>query len=260
MTVFEAFLLGVIQGFTEFLPISSSGHLVFAQYLLGITTPTLTFDIFIHFTTLFAICIYFAKDIRNITKREIILLIVGTIPAVFVGLFLKDSIEAAFNSVRYVSLELIASGAINYWIYRKLKKPSEVEKEIDSFENVSFKQALFVGIGQAIAISPGISRSGTTVLTGLLNNFSRDKAFRFSFLLAIPAILGASVLEAIDVIQDPTLLSDISWQSYLAGGLAAFVVGLLSLKLFEYVIKKAQMHYFAAYCVILGVVMFVVSS
>lgn len=258
MTVIEALLLGIIQGFTEFLPISSSGHLVFAQYLLGINTPTLTFDIFIHFTTLFAIIVYFAKDLLKITKKEIILLIIGTIPAVFVGLFFKDIIEAAFNSIRYVSLELIASGAINFWIYKKLKKPSDTE--IQSLEDVSYKQALFVGIGQAIAISPGISRSGTTVLTGLLNNFSREQAFRFSFLLAIPAIMGASVLGAIDVIQDPSQLAQISLQSYFVGGLAAFVVGLLSLKLFEYVIKKAQMHYFAAYCVVLGVLMFIISS
>lgn len=257
MTVVEALLLGIIQGFTEFLPISSSGHLVFAQYFLGIDEPTLAFDIFIHFTTLFAIIIYFFRDILQIRKKELILLFVGTLPAVFVGLFFKDLIEAAFNSVRYVSLELIASGGINFWIYKKLKQPET--NTIDKLEAVSLKKAFFIGIGQAIAISPGISRSGTTVLTSLLNGLSREQAFRFSFLLAIPAILGATVLETIDIIQDPTILQTINPITYLVGGIAAFVVGLLSLKLFEYVIKKAQMHYFGVYCVILGVLMLIVT-
>lgn len=258
MTTFEALLLGIIQGFTEFLPISSSGHLVFAQYFLKINAPTLAFDVFIHFTTLFAIILYFSKDLKNITRRELTLLAVGTLPAVFVGLFLKDWVELAFNSIRYVSLELIASGIINFWIFSRLKH--HADSELKEVSQLSYKQAILVGIGQAIAISPGISRSGTTVLSGLLNNFSRDLAFRFAFLLAIPAILGATVLEAVDVYQDPTSLQGINLEAFLVGGVAAFIVGLGSLKLFEFVIKKAQMHYFGVYCIVLGLLMFFITS
>lgn len=261
MNAVDAVLLGVVQGLTEFLPISSSGHLVFAQYFLGITKSNLTFDIFIHFTTLFAILVYFKKDVLALRQKEIKLLLIGTIPAVIVGLLFRNIIELAFTSFTYVSLELIATGIINILIYRKLRQPqTEAGGEL---KDITSKQSFLVGIGQAIAISPGISRSGTTVLAGLMNGMSRETAFHFSFLLAIPAILGAVSLEVLSLLSDSKVYAEalqIPISSYLLGGVTAFIFGLLSLKIFEYVIQKAQLHYFGFYCIALGIVMYFITG
>lgn len=258
MTSLEALILGAIQGFTEFLPVSSSGHLVLAQHFLHITDSTLAFDIFIHFTTLLAVIIYFRKTIAEITKKELQLLAVGTVPAIFVGIFLKDLIEGAFNSIAYVSAEMIITGVICLLINRKLQERSS-DTKVTLLHDISFKQALIIGLGQAIAISPGISRSGTTVLVALKQNIAREQAFHFSFLLVIPAILGASILELYSIFNNPGSASGISPSSYIIGGIAAFIVGLGSLKLFEYVMKEAKIQYFGVYCIILGIVSFLIT-
>jgi len=258
VTVGQGLFLGAIQGLTEFLPISSSGHLVIFQQLLGLTEPVLTFDVFIHMGTLLAILIFFGRSLFKVTFREWVLVAIGTVPAAAVGILFKDQIAAMFSSGRTVGLELIVSGCINFYTDRKLnpRKPgkdnsSKLEGN-QTTEQLTPLKSIGIGIAQAIAIIPGISRSGSTVAGAVAFGLKREEAFRFSFLLAIPALLGAGVLEAKDVLSADSLSIEVA--PYLAGVIAAFGFGLASLALFRYVINKAKLEWFGWYCVILGVI------
>ena len=244
MNLFQAAVLGVVQGFSEFLPISSSGHLVLFQAYFGINEGAVVFDVFLHFATLLAVLIYFRKDILLITKKEILAIIVASIPAGIVGLFFESSVEKAFSSLFIVGVFLMISGILNFITEYKLKNQKVVKNE------VGLKEALLFGLFQAIAVLPGISRSGSTVSIGSMQNIDRKKTFRFSFLMVIPVIFGANLVHLFRVINgdalsiDPALL--------LVGGVLAFISGILSLKIFEYVISKAKMNYFGIYCFIVG--------
>lgn len=255
MTIWQAALLGVVQGLTEFLPVSSSGHLVLLQQLFGIHQSTLTFDVAIHLGTLVAILIFFGMSLLKVTRREWVLVAIGTIPAVIVGVVFKDQIEALFANDRFVGLELIISGFINFYADRKLNPKLQATKAELKTEP-SWKDSILIGLAQAVAIVPGISRSGSTVASGLSLGISREQAFRFSFLLAIPALLGAGVLEAVDILQTGAV--DVSLAVLGVGTLAALVSGLLSLRLFRYVIDKAKLDWFGWYCLVLGLVVLVV--
>ena len=244
MTIGQAFLLGLVQGVTEFLPISSSGHLVLLQQWFGFTESLLTFDIFLHLATLVAILIFFGRSLFEVTRREWVMVAIGTLPAVVIGLFFKDQIEAMFMATTYIGLELIMTGLINFYIDYKVKQPSP-ERELTP------TNSLVIGMAQAVAIIPAISRSGSTVAGAMASGLKRETAFRYSFLLAIPALAGAGVLELKDVIEVGGL-NQIDWTVYLIGCLAAFVSGLASLGLFRYVINKAQLKWFGWYCLLLG--------
>lgn len=244
MNLFQAAVLGVVQGLSEFLPISSSGHLVLVQNYFGINEGAVVFDIFLHFATLLAVLIYFRKDILKITKKELLIIVVASIPAGIVGIFFEASIEQAFSSLLLVGLFLIFSGVLNFITEYKLKNQKQVKKE------VGIKEALIIGIFQAIAVLPGISRSGSTVSAGSMQNIDRKKTFRFSFLMVVPVIFGANLIHLLRVINGDPLAIDPS--ILLAGGSLAFVSGMLSLKVFEYVIDKAKMNYFGLYCLIVG--------
>lgn len=255
MTIWQAALLGIIQGLTEFLPVSSSGHLVIFQQLFGISESALTFDVVIHLATLVAIFIFFGRSLFKVTRREWFLVALGTIPAVIVGVVFKDQIKALFANDKLVGLELILSGFINFYTDRRLKQPqtpTETANALPMGHQVTWQKSVMIGIAQAIAIVPGISRSGSTVAAGVGLGISREAAFRFSFLLAIPALLGAGVLEFIDVVQTGSL--GVSVPILAVGSLTALVSGVLSLGLFKYVINKAKLAWFGWYCVALGVV------
>ncbi|MBT3250139.1 MAG: undecaprenyl-diphosphate phosphatase [Candidatus Pacebacteria bacterium] len=246
MTGLEAIFLGMVQGATEFLPVSSSGHLVLAQDLLGWGQPDLTFDVWLHFSTLLAVVIFFWKDLLSLTKKEALVILVASIPAALVGLFFEDAISGLFGSTKIVASTLLVTGVFNLITANIIKKRS-VEKESSA---ISFKQGFFVGLFQALAIIPGISRSGSTVLAGSLQGLDRLKAFRFSFMLSLPVILGASSLQFIKVIKSGAI-SQIN-ADFLFAAVAAFLTGLLSLHVFKYVIKKARLDWFGYYCLILG--------
>lgn len=253
MTILEAILLGAVQGLTEFLPISSSGHLLLFQQILGVEGVGLTFDVVVHLATLIAIIIFFGRSLLRLSKHEAILIGIGTIPAVLVGVLLKDQIEVLFASDKLLGLELMATGGINFYIDRKLKnKTEDIEMDVQT-RSITSKKSLLIGVGQAIAIIPGISRSGTTVAAGVGLGLDREQAFRFSFLLAIPALAGAGLLQLIDLIQGGTT-EVINLPAYLAGAISALVFGLLSLRLFKQVMSSARMELFGWYCVILGAV------
>jgi len=247
MNLLDAILLGLVQGLAEFLPISSSGHLVLVENLLGAHQTGVAFDVFLHFSTLLVVFIYFRKDILSIKLKELKLIAIASIPAVTIGLLFRHQLEAMFGSVLAVSLLLIITGIINLVTDRKLEK---TKKNHDANKEITLKSAFIIGLFQAFAILPGISRSGSTVAGGILQNIDRKKAFRFSFLMVIPVILGASGLQLLDVLSSG--LGDINIIALFVGGATAFISGFLSLRVFEYVIKKARLKVFGYYCIALG--------
>jgi undecaprenyl-diphosphatase len=252
MNVIEAIVLGLVQGLSEFLPISSSGHLVLVESMLGITIDTLSFQVAVHFASLLAVIIYFWKDIVKITSRELRLILVASIPVGLVGFLFKNQIETFFNSVILVSILLLITGVLNILTDKKLKTAiveSDEGKNDVSIE-FSYKQVFVIGLFQMLALLPGLSRSGFTVAGGVFQNVDRRKAFKFSFLMLIPVILGASLLQVLEIVKFG--LNGISLPSLLFGSVAAFISGYFSLKIFEYVITSAKLKIFGIYCLILG--------
>lgn len=243
MNYFQAVILGVIQGITEFLPISSDGHLSIAQQFFGLK-EVLSFDVFLHLATLIAVIIFFWHDIWKLKIKDWLIVAIGTIPAVIMGLWVKDWLESLMHSPIYVGLFLILSGTFNFVSHYLMKHPPE------KFVPVTWKKALFIGTLQASAIMPGLSRSGSTMMAGLLQKMDKQSTFRFSFFLAIPAILGAVVLQGLDLAE--TGLGSINVGQYLVGGVTATITGLLSLRLLKFVVDKANFAFFGWYCLSLG--------
>jgi len=249
MTLAEAILLGTIQGITEFLPISSSGHLVIAQSLLGLKLPGNFIEVVTHLGTLFSVIIVFRKDIMKyffdfknpLTKKYILYLFIGTIPALIIGLSAKSFILLFFESIKMVSFSLIFTGFILFVSKKRNKKKS----------TISYKNSLLIGISQALAIIPGISRSGITISIGILLGMNAKDAARFSFLLAIPAISGAGLITVIDMLDQPLLIP----YKIMFGALASsFVVGYLSLKWFLGILENGKLYYFGFYCIAIGLI------
>jgi len=273
MNLTEAVFLGVVQGVTEFLPVSSSGHLVLFQNLLGIKEPMLAFDICVHVGTLFAVVIYFFKDIVGIIKsllrlisvlpdkkaaagllaedrdvRMALLIVAGSVPTAILGLMFKEMAETLFSSVTLVGVTLLITGLI-LWC---TKWTGENGFGIRRF---TVKSSLAVGVVQGLAIIPGISRSGSTIAAGLFLGLDRENAARFSFLLSIPAVAGAGLLGTKDLIgQGGIPLAVIA-----IGTLTACVVGYASLKLLVWMGRQGRMYFFAPYCAALGILALVVS-
>jgi undecaprenyl-diphosphatase len=243
MNFLQAIALGFVQGATEFLPVSSSGHLALTQQLFGFKEANLTFDTFLHFGTLLAVILFFWKDLLKLKLKNWLIIAVGTIPAIFVGLLIKDYIESIVTSTLLVSGFLIITGIFNLISDKNLEN-TNTKKEI------GFKIAFITGLFQALAIIPGISRSGSTLLGGLLQKVDRKEAFKFSFYLSIPAILGATLLQGLDVLEIG--LNGISPYLYLIGAVTAFITGVSSLRIFKYIIEKAKLEVFGWYCIVVG--------
>lgn len=255
MTIWQALVLGLVQGVTEFLPISSSGHLVILQQWFGFTESHLSFTIFIHLATLIAILLFFGRTLFAVTRREWLMVVVGTLPAVAVGFLFKDQIEALFIADAFIGIEMIISGLICFYIDYRVKHP--MVKTV-SEEGLSPLKSLVIGAAQAVSIIPAISRSGSTVAASMAVGLNREAAFRYSFLLAIPALAGAGVLQMKDMAETGGF-GQIEVLPFVVGGIAALVAGILSLSLFRYVINSAQMKWFGWYCVVLGCVLVVQS-
>ena len=208
MTVFKAIILGIIQGVAEFLPISSSAHLILLPYLFGWGESSLAFDVALHFGTMMAVLVVFFKDwwdlfvgaIKDVKSKEKTMngkmfwyLIIATIPGALVGVLLDDVIENVIrNNILIIAIALAVMGVLIYlgdkWASRHYKKET-------TFENITLKQALIVGISQAFAVIPGFSRSGTTILAGRLQGISKEAITKFTFLLSVPIICGATILK-----------------------------------------------------------------
>jgi undecaprenyl-diphosphatase len=251
MSYFDTILLGIIQGLTEFLPVSSSGHLVLAEHFLNVKIPGVTLELVLHLGTLLAVLIYFHKKILTLIislfvpemkpeRRMILYLIVGSIPAGFLGFFFKDFFENAFSSPVMTSIFLIITGFIllSTALFRIGRK------------EITFGRSIIIGLGQAAAILPGISRSGTTISAGLFVGVNPVMAAEFSFLLSIPAIGGAVLLKAKDILEINASL----WGHYFAGAVVSFLFGLLSVYLLLGIIKKGKFKYFGVYCLVIGLI------
>ena len=244
----QAIFLAIIQGLTEFLPISSSGHLVIFQKLFGLKPPVL-FDILVHVGTLGAIIAYFLKPLSKISKHTLLLVVIGTIPAVVVGLFLQTYITQIFDSLKLVGVALLMTAGL-LLVSKRFKLLNR------RFKYLKWQDALFVGIFQVLAILPGVSRSGSTIVAGLARKLDRETAFRFSFYLAIPAILGALTLQIPDLIGGQV--------NYLSQGILGMIiagaVGYEALKILEKTLLGAKFWLFGIYCLVLGIVILLFSS
>ncbi|MEE8341146.1 MAG: undecaprenyl-diphosphate phosphatase [Candidatus Neomarinimicrobiota bacterium] len=254
MTIFEAALLGIIQGLTEFLPISSSGHLVIGQKLLGISIPGNTFEVVVHLGTLGSVLIIFWPDILQLiksirsaaTKKYIFAILIGTLPAVIIGFLFKDVISEAFENIRVVAVTLMITGLIllsTKYINTRLK-------------DVSISNGLLIGIAQAMAIIPGISRSGITISLGMHLGIAPEKAAKFSFLLAVPAIIGAGLLTGFDIFGSNEAKLPMSVLS--VGFLGSILVGWISLKWLIGLINSGKFHWFGIYCISAGIVSWII--
>ena len=247
MTIVEAITLGIIQGLTEFLPISSSGHLVLSQVILGIQIPGNDFEVLLHIGTLCSILVVFNNDIKNIlftlsskeTQKLILMIFFGTIPAVIIGLGFKDVIERLFDDIIVVGFALVFTGItlIGSFYSKSGNKKNTIIK------------AFLIGVAQAIAIIPGISRSGITISFALLLGLDTRQAAKFSFLLAIPVISGAGILMATD------LRDGFSIDIYAAasGLITSFLVGMVALKWLLSWLEGGKFHYFGIYCFLIGI-------
>lgn len=237
MSVFQAIVLGVIQGIAEFLPISSSGHLVLAQKLMNLAVPPVSFDIMLHVATLGAISWWLKKDLTW-SWETVKLVVIGSIPAGVVGLLVEPYLDKLFDSVMIVGGGLIITGVILVM----------TKRWIGGDRSVDYKRALLIGVAQAVAILPGISRSGSTIAAALMLGVGRQEAMKFSLLLAVPAIAGAQVLEI-----DNLLKSGNSWPVNLVGFGVAFMVGLVALRLLSGALREKKFHYFGWYCLGAGI-------
>lgn len=271
MSIWFAVLLGLVQGLTEFLPVSSSGHLVLAQALFGsgIETNYMLFNVLLHLGTLLSVIVAFRRDIRELIVeffawvrdgfklrgrpyRRFIVMILLTIVPMFAVLPVKSKIEEVFSSPLFVGLMLLLTSAL---LFLSEKAPKKHKTE----ENARFPDALLVGVSQAFAVVPGLSRSGTTICAGLFCGFSRDFAVRFSFIMSLPVVLGANLLELIDVIRDPAAMGDVSVPCYLIGILVAMISGLAAIRLVRLVTKRGNFRPFVVYCMLVGTIAVVAS-
>ena len=269
LTLLSSILLGVIQGVTEFLPVSSSGHLAIAEHLLnvsGVSDVPPFFDVLLHLGTLFAVFIAYWEDIRDMileffygvgdlvrgttprrvppARRMILLIIVGTLP-LFAVLPIKDTIESLGDNMYFVAFALLATGCLLFASDR-VRRGRKTEK------TATMLGALLVGVGQALATCPGISRSGTTITAGCFVGFDRKFAVRYSFLMSIPAILGANILSLKDALEAQVLWEEVP--VYLVGVAVSAVVGYLCIRLIKLVADKGKFGFFAYYCWLAGIV------
>ncbi|GAV23105.1 undecaprenyl-diphosphate phosphatase [Carboxydothermus pertinax] len=257
MTTFEAFILGLVQGLTEYLPVSSSGHLVLLQKLFGLKENVLLFDILVHLGTLVPLLIIFRREILDIIKkpwgRLPLLIIVGTIPTALIGLGFKDFFERLFESGATLGFEFIITGFI-LWLAERQKSGRK------NLDQTGYFDALFIGIAQGLAILPAISRSGLTISGALLRGLNREWAAKFSFLLSIPAILGAAVLDLKDFIAQNSNLASINLMPFIIGFFAAMVSGYFAIKFMLEVLRKGSLRVFSYYVWILGMVVLVLQA
>jgi undecaprenyl-diphosphatase len=251
MQILEALILGIVQGITEWLPVSSSGHLVIFQELFKIQASVF-FDILLHLGTLLVILLVFWRDILKLLKalftlnfkskygRLVLFILIGSIPTGLIGYFFHDLFTGFFSNLLVVGIALILTGILLFFSKRKLGN-----------KELNYKNSFLIGVMQGIAIIPGISRSGATIGFGLLKGIDRKEVVRFSFLLFIPAVIGAAIFEGSKVgVSEGFLVS-------LVGVLSAVVVGYFSLKILIKLIYRNKFHNFAYYCWVLGLLMII---
>ncbi|WP_418548471.1 undecaprenyl-diphosphate phosphatase [Parabacteroides goldsteinii] len=258
MSWLEALVLGIVQGLTEYLPVSSSGHLAIGSALFGIEgEENLAFTIVVHVATVFSTLVILWKEIEwifrglfkfqmNSETRYAINILISMIPIGIVGVFFKDTVESIFGSgLLIVGCMLLVTAALLTFSY--YAKPRQKE-------SISMKDAFIIGLSQACAVLPGLSRSGTTIATGLLLGNNKAKLAQFSFLMVIPPILGEALLDVLKLVKGEDIAGDIPTLSLVVGFVAAFLSGCLACKWMINIVKKGKLIYFAIYCAIAGLV------
>lgn len=284
MDLLQAIILGLIQGIAEFLPISSSGHLAIAKKIFGLSDVGLTFDLLLHFGTLVAVFIVYWKDIWELIKegimiirdvcinigyffesiskkkkhqyrkvvdtpyrRFVMLVIVSTIPTGIIGLVFKEIFNMDNPSLIVIGLSLLITSCL---LYMADELPNGKKKE----ETATYKNAVVVGIAQGIATLPGLSRSGTTIATEMFCGFERSFAVKYSFIMSIPAILGANILDVKDLFDPVNRVSGGELINYLIGTIVAGVVGYICIKTMLVIVRKKKFKYFSYYCFAIGII------
>jgi len=257
MSLIVATILGLIQGLTEFLPVSSSGHLVLWGRFLGFAEPKVGFDVFVHFGTLLAILLYFRRDVWRLVRapfagardgaaedrRLLLWLLVSTVVTAVVGIACEDWVDTLFACPLSAAVMLLVTGNL-------LALSDRISPRERTAAQLGAKRSVWMGLAQSFALFPGISRSGTTIVAGLAAGMRRDEAARYAFLLAIPAIGGATLLKLRDITAD----SLISPLAYALGGLAAFISGYAVIGLLLRLVRRQKLRYFAWYCWAFGLV------
>lgn len=262
MTVFQALVLGLIQGLTEFLPVSSSAHLALAPWLFGWTDPGLAFDVALHFGTLVAVLWYFRKEwgqlisaavsiirkrrVETVEEKRVVFLILATIPGAIGGLLLEKKAETAFRAPALTATALIVMGIV-LWAADKY---SRMNRDLGTMR---WLDALLIGISQVFALIPGVSRSGATITTGRLVGFDRQSAAVFSFLMSMPIIAAAVVLEGPKALQTGGISA-----ALIVGVLASAISGWLAISVLLRYVARHSYGIFAAYRIVLGIVVFVI--
>jgi len=264
MNLFQAFILGIVQGLTEFLPVSSSAHLVLTPFFLGWKIPTeqvFPFDVLVQLGTLAAVILYFWKDLVSIVRAVIAgltggkpfethearlgwYLVLATVPASLLGLLIKAQVESAFNSPAATAIFLFGTAAL-------LVAAEKIGKRQRMLNEMGWKDAFWIGCFQALSLFPGLSRSGSTIAGGMSRHFQRAEAGRFSFLMSIPVMLGAGLLSILDLLEFPGLGNFLP--VLLVGFLTAAVVGYLSIGWLLSFLNRQSLKPFAVYCVSIAV-------
>ena len=264
MSWIEALILGILQGLTEYLPVSSSGHLAIGSALFGIEgEDNLTFTIVVHVATVLSTLVILWKEINwifrglfkfqmNEETRYVVNIIISMIPIGIIGVFFKDYVEDIFGSGLLVvgCMLLITALLLTYSYYAK---PPPKEK-------ISMKDAFIIGLAQACAVLPGLSRSGSTIATGLILGNKKESLAQFSFLMVIPPILGEALLDGMKIVKDASMAgAEISTLSLIVGFLAAFISGCIACKWMINIVKKGKLIYFGIYCAIAGILTIILS-
>jgi undecaprenyl-diphosphatase len=269
MDIIQAIIIGLVQGLTEFLPVSSSAHLIFAQQALGVADVGLAFDVLLHVGTLVAVIVYFFNDIVNMIKGFLLslvdlkngnfmgelkkdpykklawLTILATIPIGIVGVLFNDIVESMFMGLTVPAFLLLITGCLLYVSQRMNTGKIDVR-------NITLKEALIMGCGQALAILPGLSRSGTTIAAGLFAGLDKEFAAKFSFILSIPAILGAAVFQLKDLSGGSVEIG-----ACIAGFIVAAISGYLAISFLLKIVREKSLDIFAYYCWIVGIIVLV---
>ena len=255
MSLLEAIILGLIQGLSEFLPVSSSGHLLVFHHIFGITAEdNMTFIIVLNMGSLIPLLFVFRRDIwaliKNPFQKTTALLIIATIPLVIVTLLFEGFIESAFHMVHFLPIGFILTGVV-------LLLSDRLKKNNKSMEDISLLDAALIGCAQAIAVFPGISRSGSTITATMARGVNREDAARFSFLMSVPAAFGAMLFRFSRIITDPELLEGLNFVNLGAGFVTAAIAGYVAINFMLSIVKKAKLKYFAIYYIFALVVLII---
>ena len=254
MTLLEAIILGFIQGISEFLPVSSSGHLLVFHHIFDIQEEPLTFIIVLNMGSLIPLLWVFRKDVIELLKRPFqkmtAILIVATLPIIVVTILFEDLIESLFTIVQLLPIGFVITGVV-------LLLSDRLKKNERDLKSLKFLDAILVGLAQAIAVFPGLTRSGSTIVASLFRGLDRENAAKFSFLMSIPTAFGAIAFRARHIITGRVLIDDLNFINLGAGFITAAIVGYLSINFMLSIVKKAKLKYFALYYVFaLAVIIF----